>query len=208
MSEVEEVVVWEGGRRTLASDPVFGPVVREVGPVTVPARAGGPFAYLARAVVYQQLAGAAARTIHGRVVDVLGGPPSPERLARASDEALRAAGLSRGKLKALRDLADKVASGEVVLDDLDDQPDDEVERRLTRVWGIGAWTAHMFLMFHLHRPDVWPVGDLGVRQGFARLHGLDDPVPARDMVGRGDAYRPFRSAAAWYCWRALEIEVP
>jgi 3-methyladenine DNA glycosylase/8-oxoguanine DNA glycosylase len=141
-------------------------------------------------------------------VEALGGPPSPERLAGADDETLRGAGLSRSKLKALRDLAHKVTSGEVSLEDLDAQTDAEVERRLTRVWGIGTWTAHMFLMFHLQRPDVWPVGDLGVRQGYALLHGLSEPVPAAEMTQRGDAYRPWRSAAAWYCWRALETELP
>lgn len=206
VSEADEVVVWEEAYRRLRSDPVFGPVVREVGPVTVPRRAGGAFAYLVRAIVYQQLAGAAARTIHGRVTEALGGAPTPERLEAASDEALRGAGLSRAKLAALRDLASRVSSGDVLLDDLDEQTDAEVERRLVRVRGIGPWTAHMFLMFHLQRPDVWPVGDLGVRQGYARLHGLDDPVLPAEMVARGDAYRPWRSAAAWYCWRALETE--
>lgn len=201
-------VLWEKGTRKLASDPIFGPVVRAAGPVTMPAAEARPFAYLARAIVYQQLAGAAARTIHGRFVEALGGAVDPQGVLAADDEALRAAGLSRNKLAAIRDLAGKVASGEVELADLDGQTDPEIQRRLTRVRGIGPWTAQMFLMFHLHRPDVWPVGDLGVRQGYARLHGLEDPVPEREMADRGDSYRPWRSAAAWYCWRALEVELP
>lgn len=202
----ETVVVWEPGTRKLRSDPVFGPLVREVGPVRVPVRAGDPFAYLARAIVHQQLAGAAARTIHGRFVETLGGSVTPSAVADAPDERLRGAGLSRNKLAAIRDLAQKVASGEVDTADLDERTDHEVVGRLTRVRGIGPWTARMFLMFHLHRPDVWPVGDLGVRQGYARLHGLDEAVPARELEARGDGYRPWRSAAAWYCWRALEVE--
>lgn len=208
MSRAETVVIWEEGHRKLRSDPVFGPLVREVGPVTVPRPADAPFPYLARSIVYQQLAGAAARTIHGRFVEALDGQVTPEAVLAAPEEALRGAGLSRSKLAAVRDLAEKVSAGEVELGDLGDQDDDEVERRLTRVWGIGPWTARMFLMFWLHRPDVWPAGDLGVRQGYARLHGLGEPVSQSEMTDRGDAYRPWRSAAAWYCWRALEVEIP
>jgi DNA-3-methyladenine glycosylase II len=137
-------------------------------------------------------------------VEALDGSVTPDAVLAAPDEVLRGAGLSRNKLRAMRDLAEKVGSGEVETVDLHEQEDDEVVRRLTRVRGIGPWTAHMFLMFHLQRPDVWPVGDLGVRQGWAHLHGLDEPLAAREMASRGDAYRPWRSAAAWYCWRALE----
>lgn len=208
MSADEAVVVWEEGHRALRSHPVFGPLVREVGPVRVPAPRDDAFTYLARAIVYQQLAGAAARTIHGRFVEALDGAVTPAAVAAAPDEALRNAGLSRNKLAAIRDLADKVGSGEVETGDLAECSDREVVRRLTRVRGIGPWTADMFLMFHLHRPDVWPVGDLGVRQGYARLHGLEDPVPPRELEVRGDGYRPWRSAVAWYCWRALEVEPP
>jgi len=208
VSEPETVVVWEEGHRKLRSDPVFGPLVREVGPVTVPRPLEEPFPYLARAIVYQQLAGAAARTIHGRFVEALAGGVTPEAVLSAPEEELRDAGLSRNKLAAVRDLAEKVAGGQVELAGLDHETDQEVERRLVRVRGIGPWTAKMFLMFWLHRPDVWPVGDLGVRQGYARLHGLESPVPQGEMTTRGDAYRPWRSAAAWYCWRALDVELP
>jgi DNA-3-methyladenine glycosylase II len=204
----EAEVVWEEGHRKLRFDPVFGPLAREVGPVTMAPRLDTPFAYLARAIVYQQLAGSAARTIHGRVVEALDGTVTPAAVLEAPDELLRGAGLSRNKTAAVRDLAAKVADGEVDTGDLEEQTDSEVIRRLTRVRGIGPWTARMFLMFHLRRPDVWPVGDLGVRQGYARLHGLDAPVPEREMEARGDAYRPWRSAVAWYCWRALDTELP
>ncbi len=96
----------------------------------------------------------------------------------------------------------------MALDGLDELDDEGVVRELTKVWGIGEWTAHMYLMFRLHRPDVWPVGDLGVRQGYAAVHGMDEAPDARGLEPLGEAYRPWRSAAAWYCWRALETETP
>ena len=204
----EWTVVWEGGRRHLEEDPVFGPWVREIGPVEVPVAGGDPFAYLARAICFQQLAGAAARTIHGRVVDALGGRVEPESVLDTSEAELRGAGLSRSKLKAIRDLAAKVRDGSVTLDDLAARPDEEVVAELTRVWGIGEWTAQMYLMFQLHRPDVWPVGDLGVRQGFARARGLEGAPTAAELAPMGEPYRPWRSAVAFYCWRILETELP
>ncbi len=123
------------------------------------------------------------------------------------ETTLRKAGLSSNKLAAIRDLARKIRSGEVEVHDLEDQPDDEVIRRLVRVRGIGEWTAHMYLMFKLRRPDVWPVGDLGVRAGFARIHGMDEPPTQKALAPLGDPYRPWRSVAAFYCWRALETEL-
>jgi 3-methyladenine DNA glycosylase/8-oxoguanine DNA glycosylase len=124
------------------------------------------------------------------------------------ETTLRKAGLSRNKLAAIRDLAAKVRSEEVDLHDLHEQSDDEVERRLVLVKGIGPWTAHMYMMFRLHRPDVWPVGDLGVRMGLAKVLGLDGEPTQKEMEPLGEPYRPWRSAAAWYCWRALETELP
>lgn len=174
----------------------------------LPVRTEEPFSYLVRAIVYQQLAGAAARTIHERLVAALGGEVAPARVLREREAALRAAGLSANKLAAIRDLASKVRSGEVELADLHDRPDEEVVRRLTLVRGIGPWTAHMYLLFRLHRPDVWPVGDLGVRAGFAKIHGLQEHPTPKELAGLGERYRPWRSAAAYYCWRALETELP
>ncbi len=164
--------------------------------------------YLARAIVFQQLAGAAARTIHGRFVDALGGDVRAAKVKRVRDTTLRKAGLSANKIAAIRDLATKVDSGEVDVSDLEDQPDEEVVRRLTHVKGIGPWTAHMYLMFRLHRPDVWPTGDLGVRSGYAKIHGLEEAPAQKALEPLGEAYRPWRSAAAFYCWRALETELP
>jgi DNA-3-methyladenine glycosylase II len=200
--------IWTGGRRKLAKDPVFGPWVEQVGSIRVPVATEGPFFYLARAIVYQQLAGAAARTIHGRFIAALGGDVSPSKVLRVREPTLRKAGLSAAKLAAIRDLAGKVKSGEVEIHDLQDQSDEEVTRRLTLVRGIGPWTAQMYLMFRLHRPDVWPVGDLGVRAGFAKVHALAAPPTQKLLEPLGDVYRPWRSAAAFYCWRALETKMP
>lgn len=192
------------GREVLARDPHFGPVVKRVGPVVLRPRRPSVFASLAAAVVYQQLAGKAAETIHGRFVEVLDGRVTAERVLAADPERLRGAGLSRNKLAAILDLASKATDGTVPLQGLSRLPDDEVLERLIRVRGIGPWTARMFLMFHLYRPDIWPVGDLGVRNGWARIHGLDTVPDPRELEGAAEHLRPWRSAAAWYCWRALE----
>jgi len=200
--------VWTGGRRKLGRDPHFGPWVQRIGTIRLPIPTDEPFYYLARAICYQQLAGKAARTIHGRFVEALKGEVTPARVLRVRETMLRGAGLSRNKLAAIRDLATKVRSGEVAVHDLEEQPDLEVVRRLTLVKGIGEWTAHMYLMFRMHRPDVWPVGDLGVRAGYAKVHGLGEYPTQKQLDPLGDAYAPWRSAAAWYCYRVLETEAP
>ena len=198
--------VWPEATARLRTDPAFGPLVRRVGPVRLRPPRGTPFASLAAAILYQQLAGAAARTIHRRFVDTLGGEVTPGRVLAASDDALRDAGLSRAKLAAVKDLARKTRSGDVPLDDLAALDDETVVERLTRVRGIGPWTARMYLLFDLRRPDVWPVGDLGVRAGLARVLGLAEAPTPRDTAWIGVGYRPWRSAVAWYCWRATETE--
>ena len=206
-SGVKFQAIWTGGSRQLKGDRVFGPWVSKIGLIRVPEISSEPFFYLARTIIYQQLAGPAARTIHERFIEALRGEVTPRRVTQASDDTIRNAGLSANKLAALRDLANKVTSGEVCIHDLDKQTDEEVTRRLTLVRGIGPWTAHMYMMFQLHRPDIWPVGDLGVRSGFAKVHGLDS-APSQKLLERlGELYRPWRSAAAFYCWRALEHEL-
>ncbi len=189
----------------LSRHPSFGPWVEAVGPLRMRRVKESPFHYLVRSIVFQQLAGAAAHTIHGRFVEALHGKVTPRAIGGASDDSLRGAGLSRGKLAAIRDLATKASS--LRLDELPWVDDDEVVARLTTVRGIGPWTAQMYLMFALRRPDVWPAGDLGVRAGYARIHGWPNPPGEKDMPPLGEAYRPWRSAAAWYCWQALEIEL-
>lgn len=197
-------IVWRRATERLREDPAFGPVVERVGPVALRPRRGDAFQSLAAAIVYQQLAGRAAQTIHGRFVDALAGEVTPARVLAAPEDDLRAAGLSRAKLAAIRDLAARTSSGEVPLDGLDRMTDDEVVASLTRVRGVGAWTAQMHLMFDLGRPDVWPTGDLGVRAGLGRVLGLAEPPTPREAELIGIGYRPWRSAVAWYCWRALE----
>ena len=164
------------------------------------------FAALARSIVYQQLAGAAATAIHGRLVAAMDGVVEPEALLRLSDAQMRAAGLSANKTASLRDLAAKVLDGTVVLDPrgLSKKSDDEVISGLTTVRGIGEWTAHMFLMFQLRRLDVWPIGDLGVRRGYSLAWKVPMPTP-KELLLLGERFRPYRSVVAWYCWRAVEV---
>ncbi len=208
MSEAEGEVLWREAYERLRGDPAFGPLVEEVGPVRHLAATPDMFAFLVRAVTFQQLAGKAASTIHGRLVEALGGDVTPGAVLAASEDALRGAGLSRGKLASIRDLAGKVEDGTVALHDLDGMTDDAVVERLVKVRGIGRWTAEMALLFHLRRPDVWPVTDLGVRSGAARVFGMAEALSPKELELVGLGYRPWRSAVAWYCWRAVEVLPP
>jgi 3-methyladenine DNA glycosylase/8-oxoguanine DNA glycosylase len=162
------------------------------------------FTALCRAVAYQQLAGAAARTIWGRARESVDGAWTQERVLATPPERLRAAGLSAAKLASMRDLAEKSLDGTVKLRSLGRKSDDVVVEELTTVRGIGRWTAEMFLMFHLHRLDVWPTGDLGVRYGFARAFEMPEPPSARDLEPLGDPFRPYRSVVAWWMWREMD----
>jgi DNA-3-methyladenine glycosylase II len=167
------------------------------------------FAELARAICYQQLAGRAAETIHGRFVALFpDATPTVPGVLAMPEEKLRGAGLSGAKSASIRDLAAKVDEGLVELDRMNRLPDDDVLRELTLVRGIGEWTAHMFLMFQLGRLDVWPVGDLGVRAGYARLYGLPVPPSAKELLPEGERFRPYRSLVAWWCWHAVDTVVP
>jgi DNA-3-methyladenine glycosylase II len=196
----------EAARVLAASDPVLERLVSEVGLPRFRRPSDSHFAALVRAIVYQQLAGAAASAIHRRLLERLGDDAGPEELLALSDEELRAAGLSANKAASLRDLATKVLDGTVVLSPrgLSRLDDDEIAARLSAVRGIGRWTADMFLMFQLRRPDVWPTGDFGVRRGYGLAWQV--PMPSeRELRPLGDPYRPHRSIVAWYCWRAVEL---
>jgi DNA-3-methyladenine glycosylase II len=186
--------------------PVMARLVAVAGPIQLPPPQESHFGFLVRAITYQQLAGAAAAAIHGRLVSALDGQVEPEALIRLSDETLRAVGLSAAKAASLRDLAAKSLDGTVVLDSrkLRRESDEEVIARVTTVRGIGEWTAHMFLIFQLRRLDVWPTGDLGVRRGYGLAWGIPTPT-AKQLGPLGDELRPYRTVAAWYCWRAAEI---
>ena len=189
-----------------ARDPVLANLVSRVGVIKHrPRNADGPFGALARAIVFQQLAGHAAQAIHGRVVDAVGGHLTPEALSATSDEALRAAGLSANKLASLRDLSAKVLDGTVDFSRFARQPDDAIIDRLISVRGIGRWTAEMFLMFELRRLDVWPVDDLGVRQGYGLAWGIDPPPTPKPLLALGDPFRPYRTILARYCWEAVAL---
>ncbi len=189
-----------------AADPVMAALVRAAGPVEHrPRNPDGHFGALVRSIVFQQLAGRAANAIHGRVRALVDGPLTPAALAAVPDDALRAAGLSAGKLASIRDLTAKVLDGTVVLEPNEGLDDEEVIARLVAVRGIGRWTAEMYLMFELRRLDVWPVDDLGVRQGYGIVWGIDPPPPAARMGRLGDRFRPYRSVAARYCWEAVAL---
>ena len=189
-------------------DPVIARLRAATGPPRLRRLPGPPFAALVQAIVYQQLAGAAAAAIHGRLVAALDGNVQPGPLAALSDETLRAVGMSRNKVLSLRDLATKVLDGTVVLSprSLGRQSDEEIIARLSTVRGIGRWTAEMFLLFQLRRLDVWPTGDLGVRRGYGLAWGMSTPTP-RQLEPLGEPFRPYRSVVAWYCWRAAELHV-
>ena len=189
-------------------DPALGRWIEAVGPPALREPHDSPFAALTRAIVFQQLAGRAATAIHGRVLATVDGELSPAALLAVPEERLKGAGLSNAKLLSLRDLAARVVSGEVPLDGLDDLDDDEIVARLSAVRGIGRWTSEMFLMFQLRRPDVWPVDDLGVRKGYATIHRLPAPPKPRELQALGDVYRPYRTIAAWYCWRTADTILP
>lgn len=187
-------------------DPDFEPLVAWAGPPDLGRGRvrGGAFAHLARAIVYQQLAGAAASTIHGRFSDALGGRVTPEAVLDADPASLRSCGLSAAKTASIVDLSERVMAKELNLSTLSRLPDDEVVARLVTVRGIGPWTAEMFLMFYLGRPDVWPTGDLGVRVGFGLVKGMEVAPTAQQLQPLGDPYLGMRSIVAWYCWRAVD----
>lgn len=193
------------------ADPHLAGVIAAVGPPRMRRPHDGEhplFSALGRAIVYQQLAGKAAAAIHGRYAALFDGEPSPEAVLAAGEATLRTAGLSGSKAQAILDLAAHVARGELEAARLRRASDEEIITALTRVRGIGRWTAEMYLIFDLRRPDVWPVDDLGVRKGYALVHGLADLPAPKALVGLGEPYRPFRSIAAWYCWRAVDVLTP
>jgi len=166
-----------------------------------------PFDALAESIAYQQLSGKAAATIFGRVRALYPKRKwlDPEQLLATPDETLRAAGLSRAKTAALKDLAAKTIDGTVPTGRaLIRMSDDEIIARLTAVRGIGRWTVEMLLLFDLGRPDVWPVDDYGVRKGFAKTFGRRQLPTPKQLMKFGEKWRPYRSVAAWYFWRALD----
>jgi 3-methyladenine DNA glycosylase/8-oxoguanine DNA glycosylase len=197
-------------RHLSKNDPVLARLIERVGPYRlVPKPTSSVFAALAEAIVYQQLHAKAAASIFARVCQLFPRPsaPSARALPNISDEALRAAGLSRMKLLALRDLGEKVNGAKLPpFSALHAMSDEEIIERLTTVRGIGPWTVHMLLMFRLGRPDVLPVDDFGVLKGFSVVFRGSLPVTKRELEAHALRWRPYRSVASWYMWRALELE--
>lgn len=191
-------------------DPKLARIIERSGPfILEPSRITSPYAALMKAIVSQQLSGKAATTIFNRVLALHPNPkrPSPEVLVTLEDQLLRGAGLSQNKLLALRDLAAKTLDGTVpTLRKLRAMDDAAVVERLTAVRGIGVWTVEMLLMFKLGRPDVLPVDDLGVRQGFMHTYGLKEMPKPQAIVEQAECWRPFRSVGSWYMWRAVELK--
>lgn len=202
---VDEIV--RGTRLVARRDPAMARLIKAVGPVELRDPLGDGFAALVRSIMYQQLAGAAATAIHARFLKLFADGLSPAAVLALPEGAMRTAGVSGSKAAAIADLARKVHDGTVELHDVDGLSDDELVTRMVQVRGIGRWTAEMFLIFQLRRLDVWPVDDYGVRKGWAIAHDLKEPLPPRALQPEGDRFRPYRSIAAWYCWRAVESVV-
>ena len=191
-------------RHLMRRDPKLAALIRKVGRCRLPdSRAASPFASLVRAILAQQLSSKAADTIHGRVLALVGGRDglSPAALLAVTPAALRAAGVSRPKISYLRDLAERVHDGRLDLDGLEGRSDEDVILAITAVRGLGRWSAEMFLMFRLNRPDVFPVADLGIAKGVQTLLGMKQRPKPRTMLRAAETWRPYRSVAAWYLWR-------
>ena len=209
MADRIDAALLERARRSLRRrDPVLGAVIRRVGACELQRR-GDPYRYLVRSVLFQQITGAAGTAIEKRLHAAYGGRvPPPAQLRVAETETLRGAGLSRQKIESLRAIA--TAFDERTLDArrLTRLTDDAVVEAVTVVRGVGEWTAHMLLMFSLGRPDVLPVGDYGVRKAARDLYGLADLPKRKELEALGEPWRPYRSVAAWYLWRSMDVPAP
>ena len=193
-------------RILLRRDPVLAALIRRQGPCGLAAaRRADHFSALVRAITFQQLSTKAATTIYNRMAALMpDGAPTPQGFAAISDDRLRAAGMSRQKTAYLRDLCDKVQSGKLDLDSLEPLSDEDVIAALVTIKGIGRWSAEMFLIFRLLRPDVLPVGDLGIVTAVQKAYKLRKR-PTPDRIRKiGEAWRPYRSVASWYLWRSLD----
>lgn len=196
--------MWKEAEKFLLKDKYLSPLVKKCGSCTIKKSPTSKyFEDLLESIVNQQLSGRAASTIFGRVKDLCGGDINPDIISKLSEEKLRKAGLSFAKIRYIKDLAGRTKSGELDLRKLDRLNDEEVIEKLVVVKGIGRWTAEMFLMFSLARPDVFPIDDLGIRKGFEKVTGkkFDRVKSARFAL---KSWAPFRTVASWYLWRSLE----
>jgi len=203
-SSLTEAEFERARRHLMRRDPRLGTLIKKVGRCRLPdSRKTSPFGALVRAILSQQLSGKAADTIEGRMLALVGGREglSPVTLLAVDPVALRAAGISGPKISYLRDLAERVHDGRLDLHGLEHQHDEAVITAITEVRGLGRWSAEMFLMFRLNRPDVFPVADLGIVKGVQILLGMKRRPKPRTMLRAAEAWRPYRSVAAWYLWR-------
>ena len=202
---VSDVDLAQVAKEISDKDKKLGSFIKQTGPCTLggPSR-GSHYESIVYAVVSQQLSTKAADTIGGRLVELVGSPLDPKRLLKFTDEQLRSVGLSGAKTRTIREFSQAVHSGELDLVELENHPDDHVVAELSKLWGIGRWTAEMCMMFRMGRLDVWPSGDLGVRNGFARIYGMDTAPTEKEIEALADHLRPYRSVVAWYCWRAAD----
>jgi DNA-3-methyladenine glycosylase II len=186
------------------SDPVLAAIIARVGPCRIQFREPA-FSTLVRSIVCQQLSGRVAAVILERLIAAVPGRElTPRAILKLTPEKMRSVGLSRAKTAYIRDLAERTKSGEVRFEDIHGRTDDEVIEHLTQVKGIGVWTAHMFLIFALQRPNVLPVGDLGVRAAIKRAYGLEELPKPKEVEQIAAGWHPYCSVAAWYLWRSLE----
>ncbi|CAN5440328.1 DNA-3-methyladenine glycosylase [soil metagenome] len=206
----EPALEWsEHDRELMKLDPKLGRVMKERGPIHPDrdrrASRSDPYTALARAICGQQLSTKAAATIWGRIEELYGGGvPTPEQVIDSDPQELRDAGLSWSKVSYFRDLAERVRDGELDLKALPQLSDEEIITELTEIKGIGRWTAEMFLIFHLGRPDVLSAGDLGIRKGAQLAHGLEEMPSRAELEAMGGAWRPHRTLACLYLWRSLD----
>jgi len=190
------------------ADPVMADVIARVGRCTLSPRTEWThFDALVRAIVYQQLSGKAASTIHGRVLVLIGdGSETPRKIINTTHEQFRAAGLSNAKARYVRNLAEHVLDGSLPVESLHELTDDEIIEALVQVKGIGRWSAQMFLMFRLGRPDVLPELDLGIQKGMQKAYRLRRLPTPKQVLRRGAKWAPYRTIASWYMWRILEVD--
>jgi DNA-3-methyladenine glycosylase II len=197
-------------RVLMRRDPVLATAIKAIGPCLMADRQRSDhLTALAGSIVSQQLSTKAAATIFGRFVDLFpeGTPLSAAKILEFDDQTLRGVGLSGQKVRYLRDLSERILDGRLKLDELTALDDEAVIARLTEVKGFGRWTAEMFLMFRLHRPDVLPVDDLGIVNAVQRLYKLRTKPNARKLYKLGEAWRPYRSVASWYLWQSLKLTI-
>ena len=185
------------------ADPVLRSLIDRVGAYRIEYRYPG-FETLVRSIVYQQLSGKVAKVIFGRLVEAAGGQLTPEAILKLRPARMRKAGLSKQKTAYIRDLSRLTKSGALDFTALPGLPDDEVIAMLTQVKGIGVWTAHMFLMFALERPNVLPTGDLGIRMAIRKEYGMEELPNAKQIEERAVAWHPYCTVACWYLWRSLD----